>query len=77
MFGHTHRIQMFREGQHAAFNIGTMCDINSEGFKYMPRMQRNVWCNGFAIVDIDRNGYFYTQQITCFNGGFVANGKQY
>ncbi len=77
MFGHTHRIQMFREGQHAAFNIGTMCDINSEGFKYMPRMQRNVWCNGFAIVDVDRNGYFYTQQITCFNGGFVANGKQY
>lgn len=77
MFGHTHRIQSFREGDKAGFNIGTLCDLKSVGFKYMPRLQRQIWANGFAIVDIDRNGYFYVQQVTCFDGGFVANGKLY
>lgn len=70
LFGHTHRVQSYVEGTRAAYNIGGLFDINSDGFKYMPRTQRAKWCNGFAEVAIDSKGFYYVNLIQAYNGKF-------
>lgn len=77
MFGHTHRIQSFHLGNKAAFNIGGLFDIKDKAFGYMPRMSRRNWANGFAIVHIDDNGEFHTNQVTVWNDSFFAEGRKY
>lgn len=77
MFGHTHRIQSYNSGDKASYNIGTLCDINNKAFNYMPRLQKNVWANGFAIVNIDDNGCYFVEQINVWNNSFFYNGKMY
>jgi predicted phosphodiesterase len=77
MFGHTHRIQSFHLGNRAAFNIGGLFDIKNKAFGYMPRMTRRNWANGFAIVNIDNKGDFYTNQVTVWNDCFFVEGKKY
>lgn len=77
MFGHSHRIQSFNSGNRAAYNIGTLADISNKAFNYMPRFQKNVWANGFAIVNIDDNGNFFAEQINVWDNKFIANGKIY
>ena len=77
IFGHTHRIQCHHSGNRAAFNIGGLYDINSKGFKYMPRFQREQWANGFCIVNIDDNGFYYVEQVNVWADKFLANGKMY
>ena len=77
MFGHTHRVQCFHQGNKAAFNIGGLYDIKSKGFNYMPRFQRQLWANGFAIVNITDNGDFYVEQVNVWADKFLANGKMY
>jgi predicted phosphodiesterase len=77
MFGHTHRVQCFHQGNRAAFNIGGLYDIKSKGFNYMPRFQRQLWANGFALVNITDNGDFYVEQVNVWADKFLANGKMY
>ena len=77
MFGHTHRVQCFHQGNRAAFNIGGLYDIKSKGFNYMPRFQRQLWANGFAIVNVTDNGDFYVEQVNVWADKFLANGKMY
>jgi predicted phosphodiesterase len=77
MFGHTHRIQSFHIGNKAAFNIGGLFDIQNKAFRYKSRLERMPWANGFAIVNIDDNGDFYTDQITVWNDCFFAEGRKY
>jgi len=77
MFGHTHRFQSYHSGDKAAFNIGGLYDMNSKGFKYMPRFQRNVWANGFAMVYVDDNGQYYANPIKIVNDKFIVDGKLY
>jgi predicted phosphodiesterase len=77
MFGHTHRVQCFHQGNRAAFNIGGMYDIKSKGFNYMPRFQRQLWANGFALVNVTDNGDFYVEQVNVWADKFLANGKMY
>ena len=77
IFGHTHRVQCFHSGNKAAFNIGGLFDMNSRGFKYMPRFQRNVWANGFAIVNVSDSGEYWVEQINIWNNKFLANGRMY
>jgi predicted phosphodiesterase len=77
MFGHTHRVQCYHSGNRAAFNIGGLYDIKSKGFSYMPRFQRQLWANGFAIVNITDNGDFYVEQVNVWADKFLANGKMY
>ena len=43
----------------------------------MPRFQRNVWANGFAIVDVDDNGQYYANPIKIVNDKFIVDGKLY
>jgi len=77
MFGHTHRVQCYHTGNRAAYNIGGLYDINSKGFLYMPRLQRETWANGFALVNINNDGEFYVEQINVWNDSFLAEGKMY
>ena len=77
MFGHTHRVQVFIEGHMASYNIGWLGDTDSKAFKYASRASRKRWLNGFALVTIDNNGFFYPQLITCFADHFFYNGKRY
>jgi predicted phosphodiesterase len=77
MFGHTHRVQCFHSGNRAAFNIGGLYDIKSKGFNYMPRFQRQLWANGFALVNVTDNGDFYVEQVNVWADKFLANGKMY
>jgi hypothetical protein len=77
LFGHTHRVQSYNSGNRAAYNIGTLCDIDNSAFNYMPRLQKNVWANGFAMVYIDDNGCFFVEQINIWNNCFYTNGKLY
>lgn len=77
MFGHTHRVQCFHTGNKAAYNIGGLYDIKSKGFSYMPRLQRETWANGFAIVNINDDGEFYVEQVNVWKDKFFADSKMY
>lgn len=77
LFFHTHRIQLYREGEFCSWNCGTMADINSICFNYAPRGMKSQWANGFAIVHIDDNNNHFVEQINCVNDSFVYNGVKY
>lgn len=77
IFGHTHRIQSYNSGNRAAYNIGSLCDIPNNAFNYMPRLQKNVWSNGFARVYIDDNGKYFVEQVNVWNNKFFTNNKMY
>jgi predicted phosphodiesterase len=77
MFGHTHRVQCYHTGNKAAYNIGGLYDIKSKGFSYMPRLQRETWANGFAIVNINDDGEFYVEQVNVWKDKFFADSKMY
>jgi predicted phosphodiesterase len=77
MFGHTHRVQCYHSGNKASYNIGGLYDIKSKGFNYMPRLQRETWANGFAIVTVNNEGEFYVEQVNVWNDCFLAEGKMY
>lgn len=77
MFGHTHRVQSFRQGKRASYNIGWLGNVNHKVFNYMPRFQKDIWANGFAEVYIDNKGLYYVNQISIYNNRFFINGKLY
>lgn len=76
MFGHTHRAQVHYTAHEASFNIGTLCDIKNKAFNYMPRMQKEQWTNGFAVVNVI-NGKAHVEVIIARNNGFIFRGKKY
>jgi len=77
IMGHTHRIASFITGHEASFNIGTLCDLDSPAFRYMHRMQRSQWCNGFAFVTVVDGKSHFEQIIVRGNGTFVFRGVVY
>lgn len=77
MFGHTHRVQSYRQGKRASYNIGWLGDVKHRVFNYMPRFQKDIWANGFAEVFIDDKGFYYVNQISVYNDSFFINGKMY
>jgi hypothetical protein len=77
LFAHTHRIQSYIEGRTGGFNIGWGGDVTHRAFGYADRGTKASWQNGFAIVTIDDQGRFFTQQIVCNDSRFVYGGKQY
>ena len=73
LFAHTHRSQMYREGEHVAFNIGSMADFNSPAFNYATKSMKKQWSNGFAIATVV-NGITSVEQITWNKNHFVYGG---
>jgi len=74
VFNHTHRIQSYFSNGIAAFNGGTMAEINNKAFSYMPRSQKMQWENGFNVVRFDSGGNEYIQQLTARNNKFIFDG---
>ena len=75
---HTHRIQNYREGNMAAYNIGACADFASAAFGYASRPMKQQWANGFAINMIDRFGVSHVVQISASRDGhFYFGGKYY
>jgi len=77
IFGHTHRFQSYYSNNSISYNIGWLGDINSIGFNYMNRAAKNLWCNGFAIVNIDDEGDFYVQAVQVHENKFSVLNKIY
>ena len=77
LFGHTHRVQSYNSGNRAAYNVGALCDLKNKAFHYMPRLSRQIWANGFAMVYINDNGHFFVEQVNVWDGHFFTNGKLY
>ena len=75
---HTHRIQNYREGDMAAFNIGSCADFSSKAFNYATRPMKQQWANGFAVNMIDSKGVSHvTQVVADRDGHFYFGGKKY
>jgi len=75
---HTHRIQNYREGNMAAFNIGACADFKSKAFNYATRPMKQQWANGFAINMIDNKGKSNVTQVNVNEDGhFWFGGKFY
>lgn len=76
LFAHTHRIDQYFEGELHGINIGTFGDIESEGFKYLSRLERKFWKNGFGIIHVNSK-QSHAEVIVCENSRFFYAGKQY
>ena len=78
-FVHTHRTQMYVEGNMAAFNIGACADFESPAFNYATRPMKSAWSNGFAICMIASDGSYNMTQIMVNKdtGKFFFGGKEY
>tara|TARA_R110000744_G_scaffold359941_1_gene467298 strand:- start:1568 stop:2674 length:1107 start_codon:yes stop_codon:yes gene_type:complete len=77
-YGHTHRVQMYREGNLAAHNIGTCANLKSKVFGYATRAMKESWSNGFSIDTVDAEGLSHlTQIVPDETGGFWFAGKYY
>jgi len=75
---HTHRVQSYREGDLAAFNIGTCANLKHKCFNYATRAMKNSWSNGFAINMVDSLGNSHITQIVPDSlGHFYFGGKKY
>lgn len=76
IFGHTHRVGETFDGSLHSLNIGCFADIDSKGFKYLSRVERQGWKNAFGIVNI-AGEYSQAELIICEDNGFFYNGKRY
>lgn len=77
MFGHTHRWGVHCNGDELGYNIGCLIDLESPYFNYMPRMQRNVWTNGFSFITVDENNRSHPELVKIDNSSFYWRGKKY
>jgi len=77
LYFHTHRVQLYREGDFCSWNCGTLANINATCFDYAKRGMRMQWANGFAIVHLDDKNNHYVEQINCIDNSFIYNGVKY
>lgn len=77
IFGHAHIVQSYHNGESASFCIGWLGDKDNPMFRYTSRLARSKWSNGFAIVHIDDQGFYYVDQITVWGNSFFVNNKKY
>ena len=76
LFNHTHRVQMYREGEHVAYNAGTMADFDSPVFNYASKAMKKTWSNAFAIVNLYK-GTTSTDIVVWNEDHFSYGGKIY
>lgn len=76
MFAHTHRVQYYREGDFAAWNIGFLGNKNAPCFNYANRSMKERWANAFSVVTVDGN-YFHVEMLEFINGSFYYGGLKY
>jgi Calcineurin-like phosphoesterase len=74
---HTHRVQLYMEGDTAAYNLGWGGDINSPAFGYATKTMKASWKNGFGVVTIDDLGGYHVSPIVWHNDRFYYGGVKY
>lgn len=77
MFAHTHKMGAHFDGDKAAFNIGWMGNKEDSAFSYCSRIVKGQWQNGFAVVNIDADGFYHVQLVQWYNGRFVFGTMEY
>ena len=77
IFAHSHRFQVYMDGNMASYNIGCLVDINAPVFNYAGRLVKRNWINGFGLATIDNNGDYFVVPITTYGDKFYYNGKRY
>lgn len=77
IFWHTHRVQVYREGDFCAWNSGTMADIEAPCFSYANRGMKGQWANAFPIIHVDQYNNHFVELVNCIKNNFVYNGVKY
>lgn len=77
MFAHTHKIGTHFDCDKAAFNIGWMGDSEDSAFNYCSRITKSQWQNGFAVVQVDADGFYHVQIVQYYNNRFFFGEKEY
>jgi hypothetical protein len=77
MFFHTHRFQIFIEGNVGGFNMGSGADFNSPIFNYATRAMKTSWFNSSALVTLDENGFYHVQPLMFINNKLIVNSVCY
>lgn len=77
LYFHTHRKQIYIEGNEGAFNCGSMANFSSSSFGYASRSMIDSWSNAFAVVNIDKEGYYHVDIPTWMNNKFIFGNKIY
>ena len=76
LFFHTHRVQMFREGDFCGYNAGCLANISSPAFNYATKGMKSAWANAFAVVTIDGDRHF-VNTVNCVDNKFEFGGRIY
>jgi hypothetical protein len=76
LMAHSHRVQVYKEGEHAAYNIGCLLDINAPVFNYASKAMKKTWSNAFAIANL-YNGKTSVDIINWEKEYFWYGGKRY
>lgn len=77
IFFHTHRFQVYLEGNTSAWNLGWGGDINHSAFSYATKAMKSSWKNAIGIVNIDEEGHYHITPIIYHNNKFYYGGKKY
>jgi len=76
MFGHVHRQQSFLERDLEAYSVGSAADHTTSGFSYAKKLQKQIWCNGIAVVTVI-GGKSFVETIKYKHDKLVFGGKAY
>ncbi len=77
LYFHTHRKQVYIEGKMGAFNCGSMGDFKKNVFNYASRAMVDSWTNSFAVVNVDKEGFYHVDIPTWINNRFYFGNKVY
>lgn len=77
IYWHTHRVQIYREGDFCAWNSGMLGQIDAPCFDYAKRGTKMQWANGFSVIHTDEQEFHYVELINCVNDHFIYNGVKY
>jgi hypothetical protein len=77
LYFHTHRYQIYIEGQVGGFNMGAGADFTTPIFGYATRAMKTSWSNCSALVTLDRDGFYHVQSLHFINNKLIVNGKEY
>ena len=77
MYFHTHRFQIYLEGNVGGWNMGSGADFNAPIFGYATRAMKNSWVNSSALATLDKDGYYHIEPLLFINNKLIINGKEY
>jgi hypothetical protein len=77
VFFHTHRFQIFIEGNVGGFNMGSGADFNAPIFNFATRAMKTSWFNSSTLVTLDEDAYYHVQPLMFINNKLIVNGIKY